>query len=140
LRGGCFVFGTVVAGIIGAFGWVRVARIVGKDAMAREERQYARQDEVARKLLESNIVVREASVEAARHALETSKAVVAVGEKMDQLEINTNSKMDKLLASKDEASDLKVVAAGIAGERRGAETERAATQKADDDRKNLLAP
>ena len=85
IAGGCFLSGTVVAGIIGALGSVRVARIVGKDAMAREERQYARQDEVARQLVESN---------------------AEIAAKVEQVHLATNSLTDRLVASTAKASNL----------------------------------
>jgi hypothetical protein len=101
IAGGCFLSGTVVAGIIGALGSVRVARIVGKDAMAREERQYARQDEVARRLVESN---------------------ADIAAKVEQVHLATNSMKDALVAATASASDA-------AGEKRGIEIGRAESVK-----------
>jgi hypothetical protein len=106
--------GAVFSAIVTAVGLVIVATINGRDAAKREERQYARQDEVAERLQTANARAEVAAREAATHSVETRRAFADVAADTKKIELATNSMKDALVAATAAASSAE-------GEKRGIE-------------------
>ena len=63
------------------------------------------------------------SLRARHEAVKASAAAVIIGADIKALEVNTNSKMDALLAAKQGEADARVLAAGAQGEKIGRDEE-----------------
>lgn len=134
---------TFITGPLTAF---LLSYLNGRQAAAKEKRDYARQDEVARRAETASKRAEDAARDAAAH---TKVAIAAIAENTDltrkntdltrQIEVSTNSMKGALV----KATDL---AAGLAGEKRGREDEvkrqagiaegKKAAEKAADDERN----